>query len=183
MSRKKKYPADSELICPFCISVVSHMQTCLPFLQKFCYGEYIVTLARERRYNDWSCLNCEERGLTLYPDHSKQNFGLGGPILMYVTKTLVCRTCKSDYVFSASEQKFWYETLAFNYSSFPVNCQCCRKKIREKVVLNKKLSAYLAVENKSVEVLENISGIYIRMGIEEKAKKFATLALKKKRGY
>ena len=47
---------------------------------------------------------------------------------MYVDKTLICKDCGKEFIFSASEQEF-YAIKKFEHE--PVRCKECRKKYRE----------------------------------------------------
>ncbi|WP_420841919.1 zinc-ribbon domain containing protein [Fimbriiglobus ruber] len=43
-----------------------------------------------------------------------------------------CEDCKQPFVFTASEQQFWYETLKFWVQSHPKQCISCRRVRRAK---------------------------------------------------
>ncbi len=57
----------------------------------------------------------------------RQVFGLGGPHLFYVDIERRCRSCRRMFVFSAKEQRHWYETLKFFECSTAIDCQNCRR--------------------------------------------------------
>ena len=82
-------------------------------------------------------------------------------------------------MFSASEQKYWYETLQFNYSSYPKHCASCRKVKRKPKLLHKKLAELLGAEDQSTEVLTAIAETYAKLGILIKAKLFYAKAKNK----
>lgn len=181
----EKYLTD-KLICPYCDKPVSIENTRLPKLQAWIRNKWsgtydLIEAARTKKFNDWSCLACEKKGHTEYPDHSKQNYGIGGPILMYADKKMECSACKQTYIFYAFEQRFWYEELRFNYSSIPVHCLECRKKIRKPKVLNKKLSELLKTDPMDADILEKIGDIYKELGIEDKATLFYARAKNKRK--
>jgi tetratricopeptide (TPR) repeat protein len=46
-----------------------------------------------------------------------------------------CLDCGVDFLFSAEEQKYWYERLQFNFYSKPIHCHACRHKRRNARVL------------------------------------------------
>ncbi|MEO7113328.1 MAG: zinc-ribbon domain containing protein [Polyangiaceae bacterium] len=52
---------------------------------------------------------------------------MGGPIEVYGPIERTCRDCKQELVFSAAEQKHWYETLGFFIDATAVRCPACRK--------------------------------------------------------
>lgn len=65
------------------------------------------------------CPDCLRDEKALPGDRSKQKYGLGGPIEVFRDQTRFCGMCASDYLFSAKEQQFWYETLGFSLQSAP----------------------------------------------------------------
>jgi hypothetical protein len=52
------------------------------------------------------------------------------PRYFYVDYARVCVQCREEFVFGASEQKHWYETLGFNFASFAIRCPRCRRQRR-----------------------------------------------------
>ncbi len=67
----------------------------------------------------------------LWGDPSRQVFGLGGPALVFGPLEKRCRECGVDFVFTADEQRHWYETLGFFLDSTAVRCSSCRTKRRK----------------------------------------------------
>lgn len=63
-------------------------------------------------------------------DISQQDFTVA-PRLWYVDATFCCARCAKSFVFSAQEQKFWYEELKFFVDSLPKHCSSCRRELRE----------------------------------------------------
>lgn len=187
MKRKAKYllPETKTLVCLLCKKKTQPEQTRLPKIKTWMqtiggWNTYdIIEEARTRNFNDWACLSCEAEGKAIVPDYTKQNYGYGGPILMYIEKDLNCETCRKEFTFSAKEQKFWYEDLHFNYCAFPKNCAPCRKKIREPRILNTKLGELLNSKDESPETLTAIADIYTKLGIQTKADIFYARAKNK----
>lgn len=66
------------------------------------------------------------------------------PKYFYVDETKTCLQCHRAFVFSANEQKFWYETLQFNFSSTAVRCRECRKTKQTERLLREQIAAALA---------------------------------------
>ena len=62
-------------------------------------------------------------------DITKQDFSVC-PRHWYVDATFKCEDCGSEFLFSAKEQEFWYETRRFYVDSQPKRCAACRKKER-----------------------------------------------------
>ena len=52
------------------------------------------------------------------------------PHYFYVDRDRVCVQCREDFVFGAAEQKYWYESLAFNFASVAIRCPACRRRQR-----------------------------------------------------
>ncbi len=48
----------------------------------------------------------------------------------YVDKPFVCRDCSSHEVWTAKQQKWWYEIAKGNIDSTAVRCRPCRKKLQ-----------------------------------------------------
>ena len=52
------------------------------------------------------------------------------PMYFYVDEPRTCIQCEQPFVFTAAEQKFWYEKLQFTASSIAIRCTPCRRKKR-----------------------------------------------------
>lgn len=76
-------------------------------------------------------------------DPALQVFCCGGPKLWYEDQERTCVQCRTSFVFSAAEQRFWYETLRFHESSTAVRCVSCRKKRRTQHALREQLALAL----------------------------------------
>ena len=66
----------------------------------------------------------------LRADRTKQNYSVM-PRLLYYPRVRACRRCGGIFIFSAREQKYWYEDLKFYVDSTAVECVTCRKQKRE----------------------------------------------------
>lgn len=173
----------NKLHCPVCKEHVALERTRLKQMQEWLdtkhfykMGEYMMQEAIAGRFKDWACIPCERKKSVLFPDYSKQNYGLGGPILFYFSKEMTCATCKKEFVFEAEDQKFWYEDLGFNDGSYPKNCLSCRKETRRQKQLHKKLGEWLNKDLKTPEHFEEIADVYKQLGILEKAALFLARA-------
>jgi hypothetical protein len=62
------------------------------------------------------------------------------PKYFYVDETRECIQCGNAFVFRATEQKYWYETLKFNFSSIPVRCIKCRRERRSEHALREQIA-------------------------------------------
>jgi hypothetical protein len=183
MKRKPKYitKEQAQLICPCCQEVVRPALTRLQQMEsrmdtRWLDGSSLVDKAIKKEFNEWACMNCERAGRAIFPHYNKQNYGLGGPILFYITKEMNCETCKKDFTFTAEDQRFWYEDLYFNYSSYPKNCLSCRKETRQKKLLHKKLAELLHDDLKTADHMLAIAKVYEQLEIGEKAALYLTRA-------
>jgi hypothetical protein len=75
-------------------------------------------------------------------DVSKQVFcsACHEPKYFYVDETRTCVQCGSRFTFSAAEQKYWYETRKFNFSSIPIRCKNCRRLRRSEHALREQIA-------------------------------------------
>jgi hypothetical protein len=53
----------------------------------------------------------------------------------FLDETRACIQCTQSFTFSATEQKYWYETLRFNFNSVPIRCVRCRRQRRSQGAL------------------------------------------------
>jgi hypothetical protein len=65
------------------------------------------------------------------------------PKYFYVDENKTCVQCGSDFVFTAREQKFWYERMQFNFSSTAIRCRTCRKLRRTESALRQQIAQVL----------------------------------------
>ncbi len=146
------------------------------YIDKFFTGLTLDKVAENKRlrFNLWACNECLETGKAVLADTSKQHYGLGGPILYYLdlpfTCSRGCSYCGGSYVFTISEQKYWYEELNFFVESIPSFCEGNRKRLRLMKVNQKKLGVLINKKNKDVKDLEEIRDIYIEFDLLDKAK-------------
>lgn len=61
------------------------------------------------------------------------------PRKYYVDAMRTCRTCQRPFIFSAREQRYWFETLRFYVDADCVHCSECRRASR---VLQRRLRRY-----------------------------------------
>lgn len=185
MKKIAKYKTEekNKLLCPVCKEYVPLEHTRLKQIQewldtKWFYrgGEYMMQEIMAGRFKAWACMNCERKKRALFPDYSKQNYGYGGPILFYISKEMSCDTCEKEFIFEATDQRFWYEDLGFNEASYPKNCFDCRKETRHQKLLHKQLAELLHADPKTAEQLEAVAEVYKKLGITEKAVLFLARA-------
>jgi hypothetical protein len=63
----------------------------------------------------------------------------------YINKPFVCRGCRSHEVWTAEQQKWWFEVAKGNLDSTAVRCRPCRRKKREEKALQKHHMAEMAL--------------------------------------
>lgn len=63
------------------------------------------------------------------------------PKYFFVDEDRRCVDCNEDFVFGATEQRYWYETLKFNFGSVAIRCPNCRKRQRRVSTLNAQVAA------------------------------------------
>ena len=56
----------------------------------------------------------------------------------YVDKLVVCRECAVEEIWTAEQQKWWYEVVKGDINAEAVKCKACRKKDKEKKALARK---------------------------------------------
>ena len=129
---------------------------------------------------DWACDICLDTKMAIVANPSLQNFCWNPNYSYYDTKHQ-CRTCKSDFIFSKEEKKYWYETLQFWIDSTAIHCVECRKEKRELKKENTTLSSILKKEEKeiSIEELESVIDIYTKWEKTERTKYYQALLKKK----
>lgn len=121
-------------LCPACNSAVE------PTEQK-CFAQFVETLpwfaekehrpiSFERpdfRTLDWACDACLDNGRAILADAKKQKYCDYWPYYAYRDEPNICAACGTNFVFEATEQKYWYETLQFWVQSYPKYCKGCYK--------------------------------------------------------
>jgi hypothetical protein len=78
----------------------------------------------------WACDQCISQGKAFRAHPERQNFCDHLPYLAYFDTFIRCRDCASDFLFSSSEQRHWYEELRFLVQSRPIRCLDCRRRRR-----------------------------------------------------
>ncbi|MEE4380083.1 MAG: zinc-ribbon domain-containing protein [Candidatus Competibacteraceae bacterium] len=64
----------------------------------------------------------------------------------YIDKPFTCRDCGSEEVWTAKQQKWWYEIAKGHIDSFAIRCRPCRKRIRDIKILQKEHMEELAAK-------------------------------------
>jgi hypothetical protein len=130
----------------------------------------------------WACDECLTSGRAIAADVTKVNVSMGAPFAAYVDRPFRCEDCHADVVFSASEQKHWYETLGFLIWVYPKQCIACRKKRHSKRRANQALAGALAnLDTSDPTQLDAIAKLYDEIGSAKKAAEFRGRAKNKRR--
>lgn len=67
-------------------------------------------------------------------DITRQQYGMAGPQYYFKDRILRCKDCPPDsdiFVFSAKDQKFWYDTLGLYRDTIPLRCAEHRRSFRD----------------------------------------------------
>lgn len=62
------------------------------------------------------------------------------PKYFYVDEWRDCVQCGSRFRFTADDQRYWYETLKFNFNSVAIRCRRCRKLRRSEAALRNQVA-------------------------------------------
>lgn len=91
---------------------------------------------------------------------SRQNYSVC-PRHWYVDAAFVCANCGAEFVFSGSEQRFWFEGMGFWVGSFPTRCPTCRRAERTRTALKKRYDELIgaALRGAPAETQREVIGI------------------------
>jgi len=90
----------------------------------------------------WSALDIDY-GTAIRANIDAQDYTVC-PRHWYVDARFRCRDCQAAFVWSAEEQKAWFETYRFYVDSRPTLCRDCRAKRRDAVQLRKDYDALVS---------------------------------------
>jgi hypothetical protein len=79
----------------------------------------------------WACRHCIKAGRALVGRPALQTWCDFDPYFAFIDTQIQCEDCGLAFVFAASEQQYWYETLKFYLQSRPKQCVACRRARRE----------------------------------------------------
>jgi len=74
---------------------------------------------------------------------ARQNYSVC-PRYWYVDARFACAHCGDEFVFSAAEQRVWFEDHGFWVDAFPKHCLSCRRALRELKTLRQEYDAGIA---------------------------------------
>jgi glutaredoxin len=116
----------------------------------------------------WACDDCLESGRALEAKPWLQLRGIS-PEFAYFDQARTCEDCQTDFVFSASEQAYWFETLQFVTYSVPKQCPDCRKTRRKAKGVHLELGRIHSQFSGSVAELIQLADLYLELGNAPKA--------------
>lgn len=182
MSQNKHPEKYEKVTCESCHKEISLKDSSLYFPAIKAFSDLIVTQKlndQSKGFKDtWNgksgqmppirCQQCISNKHIIIADRKKQEthwylcFGWYN-ILYYQDKTLHCKSCKKDFLFSASEQQYWYEEAQIFTDVQPKFCAPCRKKNRQQTAINKKLMSLTQKETFTKDDIEQIVEIYTQL--------------------
>jgi Probable zinc-ribbon domain len=112
----------------------------------------------------WACDDCLGAGRALEAKPWLQVYGYGFPNFAYVDQPRTCEDCQTDFVFSASEQAYWYETLEFVAYSMPKQCPDCRRTRRKAKGIHAELGRIHAQFSGGIPELIQLADLYLELG-------------------
>ena len=98
---------------------------------------------------------------------SKQYYSVY-PREWYVDATFICKDCNSEFDWSASEQKIWFEEYQFWIDSCPTHCVECRKEKRKLKMIRQEYNKLVA-EAKSTNDIQLKKKVVDLIGILEES--------------
>ena len=140
----------------------------------------IVQFARDT-YIKWVCDPCLKSGKALRANIQRERPDGGTyTVLCYVYVDIHqhCLACKSEFVFSQKEQRFWYEELDPPIKGGKSYCNACRKEVKAAQIKKKAANAEKAelghlisnLDPTDVQQLEAIINIFVKWENVEKAR-------------
>ena len=105
-------------------------------------AEWIMPVVQQQKIQ-WACNECLVQQRALPGDLSIQKWCDYPPHFAYYDLTRQCSDCQKEFVWSKTEQHYWYEQLLFWVQSLPNQCLPCRRHRRKHNAANQ--SYYLAV--------------------------------------
>jgi Probable zinc-ribbon domain len=124
------------------------------------------SVTREEGTMDWACDECLIAGRAL---EAKPWLHGGYMVFAYVDRARNCEDCGADFVFSASEQAYWYETLQFFMYAMPNQCAGCRRERRKVKGVQTELGRIHAQFAGTVPELIQLADLYLELGNAPKA--------------
>jgi len=130
----------------------------------------------------WACDDCIASGRGLAADVTNVKVSMGLPFAGYVDRPFTCEDCTAPSVFTAAEQKHWFEALGFLIWVYPKQCAPCRAKRRAKRRANAAIAEALAnLDPSDPTQLDAVARLYDELGRARKATVFRARAKNRRR--
>jgi hypothetical protein len=131
----------------------------------------------------WACDECIRAKRALVADIDEQNLGTGTPFAAYVDRPFRCGDCGKAAMFSALEQKHWFEELHFLIWVYPKQCAPCRALRRKRKGAQAALADALhGLDEADPDQLEQLARLYDTLGLTAKASMRRAQARKRRVG-
>lgn len=125
------------------------------------------------RNGSWACDGCLRADRAVPADAACQKFCCCPPRLAYFDRGLRCSVCGKDFVFSATDQKAWYEKYGIWTFVEPRNCLPCRRRVRARKRAAGRIGEVLrSLDPKSSRQLAEVAALYLQAGHLKKASEF-----------
>ncbi len=122
------------------------------------------------QWTEWACKACVKSKKAIKADISKHTYIGSTEHYFYIDSQRKCTNCKKSYVFTASEQQFWYEIARLPTDATPEFCKTCRSENESKKNAQSALMDLLPQLNpEDPEIQRHVSDIVKAIGSEEKA--------------
>lgn len=72
------------------------------------------------------------------------------PKLFYEDKPFICRDCGAECIWTAEQQRLWYEEWKGTIYSMAVRCRTCRQKVRAEKIKQKQHMAKMSAQKKRI---------------------------------
>lgn len=147
-------------VCAYCLSHSFWKDTDLPAVERANQDRYL-RAGWSKQAVDWLCPACEQAGVAERARPEKQVWQtIRRPYLSFADFAGVCGLCRQDFVFSAREQRSWYEELGIPLEVLPNNCSACRETVRAQKEAQERLCRLL-VDPQGPADFEAIGEIYV----------------------
>ena len=183
-SKRKK----TELVCPCCrVTRGDRAKQYLLNIEEKCNRDRVkvwwlnegwsiqAAIARSLK---WACPICLKRSIAIEGKPWLQTWCTYTPYFAFFDVELNCEDCQNKFIFSASEQQFWYEKLQFWVQSRPKQCQRCRKVRRQIKQANTELQELLKNYNRDNSIhLAKLAKLYFDINSHQKGAIFLKRAV------
>lgn len=87
-----------------------------------------------------------EGAILVNPAELSPNHSYRSPPVYYIDQEFICRDCGSNELWTATQQKWWYEVAKGSIYSDAVRCRSCREKVKEEKERQKKHMEEMALK-------------------------------------